>query len=149
MAGKPNRRVLARLLLVLALAAVAAWQARQTGHDPVPDAELSAGAVEAAWQEHRSGIMLQAAGRVQRVLADDREGSRHQRFLLELPSGHTVLVAHNIDLAQRVPIATGDEVRLHGQYEWSERGGVIHWTHRDPDGRHVGGWIEYDGYRYE
>ncbi len=149
MAGSRNSRLLLRLVLVLVLGAIAAWQVRQTPDNPGPDADGATGAVEAAWQDHRSGIMLQTAGRVQRLLADDREGSRHQRFLLDLPSGHTVLVVHNIDLAQRVPMAVGDEVVLHGQFEWNERGGLIHWTHHDPAGRHEGGWIEHDGRRYD
>ena len=29
-----------------------------------------------------------------------------------------------------------------------ERGGVLHWTHHDPDGRRPGGWLEHEGRRY-
>jgi len=94
--------------------------------------------------------MVSAAGNVSRLLSDDREGSRHQRFIVGFPSGRTVLVAHNIDLAARVrSLEVGDAVRLRGQYEWNEKGGVIHWTHRDPDGSHEAGWIEHDGERYD
>ena len=105
--------------------------------------------IEEAAARQQSEVMLTAEGVVQRTLADDNEGSRHQRFILALPSGHTVLVAHNIDLAARVPLDSGDRVRIHGQYEWNERGGVLHWTHHDPDNRHEGGWIEHRGQRYE
>ncbi len=52
-------------------------------------------------------------------------------------------MSHNIDLAPRVPIAVGDTVEFRGQYEWNERGGVIHWTHHDPDGRRPGGWLRH------
>jgi hypothetical protein len=113
---------------------------------PAPDTGTS---VEEASASRLSEVMLRTSGVVQRTLADDNEGSRHQRFILELPSGATVLVAHNIDLAPRVPLTAGDAVAIHGQYEWNERGGVLHWTHRDPGGRHVGGWIEHQGKRYE
>ena len=92
---------------------------------------------------------MEVVGSVERVLADDNEGSRHQRFILELSSGHTVLVAHNIDLAPRVPLARGDSLGVKGEYEWTDRGGVLHWTHHDPQRRHEGGWIEHEGETYE
>lgn len=96
-----------------------------------------------------SGFMVTVEGEVERVLADDRDGSRHQRLLVRLADGRTLLVAHNIDLADRVPVEKGDRLRLRGQYEWNERGGVLHWTHHDPDGSHPGGWIEHAGRRFE
>ena len=98
---------------------------------------------------HLSKISVETEGLVKRTLPDDTEGSRHQRFILTLPDGMTVLVAHNIDLAPRVPLSTGDRVTIHGQYEWNDRGGVLHWTHRDPGHRHEGGWIEFQGKRYQ
>ena len=82
------------------------------------------------------------------MLADDSEGSRHQRFIVRLPNDHTVLIAHNIDLAQRVPLKMGDAVSFYGEYEWNDRGGVVHWTHHDPRNRREGGWIEHKGTTY-
>lgn len=105
--------------------------------------------VARAFEARESGFMVTLEGRVDRLLADDREGSRHQRFLMRLENGPTLLVAHNIDLADRAPVEVGDRVRLRGQYEWNERGGVLHWTHHDPDGSHPEGWIEVDGVRVE
>src|SRR5262245_43201085 len=106
--------------------------------------------VETAISEQRSNVQVQLQGSVSKVLADDNDGSRHQRFIVRLPSGHTVLVAHNIDLAPRVAgIATGDQVTVYGEYEWNSKGGVIHWTHRDPQGRHEAGWIEHGGQTYQ
>lgn len=103
-----------------------------------------------AFAARRSGIQVEDAGTVTRVLADDLRGDRHQRFILELSSGQTVLVAHNIDLAPRIAnLRDGDRVRFFGEYEWNDQGGVIHWTHHDPAGRHPDGWLEHGGRRYQ
>ena len=106
--------------------------------------------LERAFREQRNDLQVRGAGRVIKVLADDLKGSRHQRFLLKLGTGQTLLVAHNIDLAPRIPdLREGDDVGFYGEYEWTDRGGVIHWTHHDPGGRHEDGWLEHDGERYE
>jgi hypothetical protein len=98
----------------------------------------------------RSGSQVEGSGTVVRILSDDNDGSRHQRFILKLSSGRTVLIAHNIDLAPRVrSIAKGDIVSFYGQFESNPQGGVIHWTHKDPKGRHVHGWLEHRGNRYQ
>lgn len=93
------------------------------------------------FRSRRSNVEVETGGRVVRLLPDDREGSPHQRFLLRVAGGTTVLVAHNLDLAPRVSLMPGDSIELRGEYEWNAKGGVIHWTHPDPDGRHDGGWI--------
>ena len=105
--------------------------------------------VQQAYANHHSGLWLEISGRVSRVLRDDNEGSRHQKFILELDDGHTVMVAHNIDLAERIPVRKGSALAVRGKYEWNDRGGVIHWTHHDPDGRVQGGWIMLDDVRYQ
>ena len=143
-----------RLILLVVVLAVAALVRtyllpEDTPSTPSSTRENYSGmTVERAAQERLSGIMIEAQGRVKKSLSDDNEGSRHQRFIMELASGHTVLVAHNIDLAQRVPLTEGDKVTIFGQYEWNDRGGVLHWTHHDPAGRHADGWIEHQGQRY-
>ena len=94
--------------------------------------------------------MVTAEGSVDRVLSDDTQGSRHQRFLLRLASGQTLLVAHNIDLAKRVEgLEIGARLKLRGEYEWNEKGGVVHWTHKDPTNQHEAGWIEFGRNRYD
>jgi hypothetical protein len=103
-------------------------------------------AISRAFASRTSDVQVQGEGTVIRLLPDDLDGSRHQRFIVQLASGQTVLVSHNIDIAPRVdPLAVGDSVRFNGEYVWNEKGGVIHWTHHDPQSRHVAGWIAHNG----
>lgn len=114
-------------------------------------AERDGGAarIAQAKADRESGFMVTVDARVTKLLPDDLKGSKHQRFLILVGEEHSVLVAHNIDLANRVPLERGDSVRIRGQFEWNEKGGVLHWTHHDPGGRHPGGWIEHAGRRVE
>jgi hypothetical protein len=82
------------------------------------------------------------------LLTDDNDGSRHQRIVLQLRNRATLLIAHNIDLAERVPAGMGDRIKFRGMYEWNELGGLVHWTHHDPHGIEDGGWIFYRRKRY-
>ena len=103
-----------------------------------------------AYQNRLSDIQVSGSGIVSRTLRDDNEGSRHQRFILRLPAGQTLLIAHNIDLAPKInTLQKGDVVEFYGEYEWNAKGGVVHWTHHDPGGRHVGGWLKHNGRKYE
>lgn len=150
-----NGRRILRLGLALLILAIG-YAVREYTADPAPNEPATPTtttsspdeALARAIAQHRSGVQVTAAGTVDRLLADDDDGSRHQRFLLKLPDGHTLLIAHNIDLAPRVPVERGDAVTVHGQFEWNDRGGVVHWTHHDPRGRHEDGYIEHRGERY-
>ncbi|WP_343580895.1 DUF3465 domain-containing protein [Acinetobacter sp.] len=103
-----------------------------------------------AYQQQRSNVQVQAQGVVKAILPDDNDGSRHQKMILKLDNGLTVLIAHNIDLAPRVEgLKKGDVVEFYGEYEYSQKGGVIHWTHHDPRGKHMDGWLKYQGKMYQ
>jgi hypothetical protein len=106
--------------------------------------------VASAYIQHLQDIQVQGEGRVVKVLSDDTDGSKHQRFILRTPEDVTVLIAHNIDLAPRIQNLTlGDTVYFSGEYVWNEKGGLVHWTHRDPRGRHVSGWLKHNGITYQ
>ncbi len=106
--------------------------------------------ITSAYAAKTSDIQVGSSGVVVKTLPDDNTGSRHQRFILKLSTGQTVLVAHNIDLAPKIEtLKVGDSVEFYGEYEWNKKGGVIHWTHHDPAGRHQGGWLKHRGTRYE
>jgi hypothetical protein len=157
MTQRPSKRALPSWLFITALVLLGVLAS--TGRDWLPGSgragDGSAVAVDAGeaqvldlFANRRSGEMVVVAGMVEAVLSDDNDGSRHQRFIVRMGSGHTLLIAHNIDLAPRVPLRVGDTVRVRGQYEWNEQGGLLHWTHDDPNGDHPGGWIEFEGDRY-
>lgn len=103
-----------------------------------------------AYKNRLSDIQVSGSGKVSHTLRDDNKSSRHQKFILRLPSGQTVLITHNIDLAPRInTLQKGDVVQFYGEYEWNSKGGVVHWTHHDPNGRHAGGWLKHNGHKYE
>lgn len=126
--------------------------ARTTKRRPTPVIErrpapaVNDSPVGRAFENKESDVQVEDEGSVTRLLPDDLDGRRHQRFIVRLESGQTVLVAHNIDLAPRIEgLKEGDIVRFNGEYVWNEKGGVIHWTHHDPQGRHVTGWVKHNG----
>jgi len=151
-----------KLLLIAALAVAAYYAlapAPGTSDQPAAAARpgvsslVGAGdeaAIENAFANRLSNQQVEGQGTVVKTLADDNDGSRHQRFIVRLASGRTLLVSHNIDLAPRIDaLREGDTVGFYGEYEWSAKGGVIHWTHHDPQGRHPAGWIKHDGRTYQ
>ncbi|HGF7522327.1 TPA: DUF3465 domain-containing protein [Vibrio cholerae] len=106
--------------------------------------------LQQAYQSQQSDLQVQGFGQLVKVLPDDNDGSRHQKFILKLNSGQTLLVAHNIDLAPRIPnLKVGDIVEFYGEYEWNKKGGVLHWNHKDPQNRHAHGWLKHNGQVYE
>jgi hypothetical protein len=107
-------------------------------------------AIMRAYTSHARDIRVDGSGSVSRVLADDNQGDRHQRFLVLLPTGQSVLIVHNIDIAPRVEnLRVGDEIEFEGEYVWNAQGGLVHWTHHDPSARHRAGWVKHAGHVYQ
>ncbi len=116
----------------------------------LPEETVDKASVAKAFEQRKNDVQVEGEGVVTRILSDDQEGSRHQRFIVRIASGRTVLIQHNIDLAPRIAeIKVGDAVSFFGEYVWNEQGGLIHWTHHDQAGRHVGGWVKHRGKTYE
>lgn len=58
--------------------------------------------IKAAYERRESNVQVQGSGRVKAILKEDNDGSRHQKFILILKNGLSILVAHNIDLAPKI-----------------------------------------------
>lgn len=112
---------------------------------------VSADAIlKSAYKNRQHDLQVQGSGVVIKILRDDLKGSKHQRFIIKLRNGQTLLIAHNIDLSPRVAnLKQGDRVAFYGEYEWNPKGGVIHWTHHDPQRRHLAGWLKCNGKKYQ
>ncbi len=148
--SRPKRRF---FILVVALL-VAGLYSKYPGllHGDYADNNIAGqqSAITAAYRARKSNVQVSGKGVVTRVLPDDLQGIRHQKFILQLPSGQSLLVAHNIDLAPRIQgLRKGDRVSFAGEYEWNNRGGVLHWTHKDPHGHHADGWLRRGGTLYQ
>jgi ABC-type glycerol-3-phosphate transport system substrate-binding protein len=139
------------LICMVSLVACGCSSAVPTDATTTTAATVSGDAVLArAFAERTSGLEVEGQGAVERLLADDTSGERHQRFIVRLASGQTLLIAHNIDVAPRVEgLQAGDPVSFKGEYVWNAEGGLVHWTHRDPGSGHVAGWIKYRGKTYQ
>ena len=106
--------------------------------------------IERAFRNRESNFFVTSKGIVEQILPDDVKGTQHQRFIVRLKNDQTLLITYNIDVAPRIhDVHEGDEIRFRGEYEWNEKGGVIHWTHHDPLMKRAGGWIEHKGKRYQ
>ena len=104
----------------------------------------------AAIAQHAQKVHVEGQGVVAKILADDNDGSRHQKFIIRTPEGTSILIAHNIDIANRVEnLKQSDKVEFSGEYIWNEKGGVVHWTHHDPRGRQQAGWLKHKGVTYQ
>lgn len=107
-------------------------------------------ALKQAFENQQSDLQIRGSGTVIRLLPDDNHGSRHQKFIIKLSNKQTLLVSHNIDLAPRISnLSKGDFVEFYGEYEWNRKGGVIHWTHKDPRNKHAHGWLKHQGRTYD
>lgn len=75
----------------------------------------------------------------------------HAIIFMRLDSAcHLVVrVAANEHFVGTLRLARGTTMLVRGEYEYGARGGVIHWTHRDPRGHHPNGYVLIAGRLYE
>ena len=112
--------------------------------------EVKQDSITEAYYSKKSDLQVRGSGKVIKLLKDDTKGHKHQKFILNLESGISILIAHNIDLAPRINnLKIGDIVEFYGEYEYNLKGGIVHWTHHDPNKRHIDGWLRYFGDIYQ
>ena len=118
-----------------------------------PSAGTQAGdaAIAADFQNQQSNVEVTADGIVVGLFADQHgSDGTHERFVIQLLSQNmTILIEHNVSIGARVPVAQGDHVIVHGEYIWNADGGLIHFTHHDPQGTHESGYIIDHGKTYD
>lgn len=158
-AGKPLR--FSRTALVVVLIVLALLTGRLTRlNEPATDSSHQTGratqhaanylSVSEAFRDQLQEVLVEGSGTVVKILPDDNKGSRHQRLIVRVGAGQTILIAHNIDIAQRIPqITQGDVLGFRGSYVYNDKGGIVHWTHHDPRGEHQGGWLIHNDKQYK
>ena len=149
-----NRFLILLLSLCIAACSSASNTATVAEVEQVEQGQVAAqsdnSAVIQAYKNKKSDIFVEGSGLVKKLLPDDNKGSRHQKFLVTVSDEQTLLFAHNIDLAPRIEaIQVGDSVQFRGEYVYNPKGGVVHWTHHDPQGGNKVGWIKHNGKIYE
>jgi hypothetical protein len=133
---------LRRLIVIAAALTAGACGTTQTANDP---------AVCDAFRSGRSHVEVVADGSVTRLMGmQPGRVSPHEGFLFRLASGCDIVVRveANTDFTGPIPLSVGQHVLVKGEYEFYPLGGVIHWTHRDPRGRHENGYIAAGGQTY-
>lgn len=160
-----SKKKIIQIVILVAVAAFYAISDRFSDHGSTNSAQQSGDDTGIQWDSassgknndllmtaianQRSDVQVQGNGKVIKLLPDDTKGSQHQRFLVKISGNNVILIAHNIDLAPRIDaLEQGDTIGFNGEFEWNDKGGVVHWTHKDPRGKHVHGWLEHDGKKY-
>jgi predicted small secreted protein len=111
-----------------------------------PSTSSNDGIIKDLFDKKQSDVQVHGNGVIVKILPDDNDGTKHQRFILKLNSGQTLLITHNIDIAPRLDgLAVGEKVEFYGEYYYNSEGGGIHWTHSDLNGKHISGYLKRNG----
>lgn len=127
------------------------------GCSPAPDSRLDTdketyndlGVIEQAFINKQSNLFVSSGGTIEKILSDDLNPPVHQRFILRLENGQTLLMLYNIAVMPKIKdLAVGDYIYFRGEYLWNEKGGAIHLLHHAHSGRLPDGWIKHKGKIY-
>lgn len=102
-----------------------------------------------ALKNQRRAHFIQAANlTVSRLLEDDNDGLRHQKWVAKTSVGQSVTIVYNVDMGIRVPLQVGDKFAVGGEFIWTKTGGLLHWVHEDPRDKRPDGYVYVDGVIY-
>lgn len=133
-------------IVVVAVSIVLGW----TWHSlPGYDFEPGVHVVEQAFYAKQSNLMVEVDGEVVRTIRPGAGNRGYQEFQMRMPNGQLILVVHEHAHDKQVPVTERDQVKVRGNYQWTELGGVIRGTQRDPSMQRRHGWIEHKGKRYQ
>ena len=114
----------------------------QASSSSVSDAQRGCATGAAHVEVHVSGTIARYLG------TRYSQSGRHEGFLVRTRDVAAPLkIEDNVEITGFIPMRAGDSVELQGQYECND--GVIHWTHHDPSGRHLSGYVIVNGRRFQ
>jgi len=104
--------------------------------------------VRAVNDQRRVNFVEGGGMEVIRVLPDDNNGLKHQKWVVRLSNGKTMQAVYNSDMCPRVPVKVGDVVAMGGMFLWTNTGALLHWLHHDPRGNRPDGYVYLNGKYY-
>ena len=100
----------------------------------------------AAFANGTTGLWVSGHGTVVRPLGSP---TGTQRFLVRINEELSLVIRHQVGDLNAVPADRGDVIAFQGRYEFHGGGGEVILTHADADNPGGGGWIEFNGTRYQ
>ncbi|NUN05797.1 MAG: DUF3465 domain-containing protein [Bdellovibrio sp.] len=85
---------------------------------------------------------------VTKVLPNDEDGRKHQKWMVRLSNGNTMQAVYNSDMCPEVPVKVGDVIAMGGMFLWTNSGPMLHWLHHDPRGNRPDGYVYVNGKYY-
>lgn len=102
-----------------------------------------------AVRNRRNAFFVEGAHlKVFQILPEDHNGLPHQKWMATLSNGSRVMIVYNLDMGEAVPLKVGDEFSVGGQFIWTKKGALVHWTHEDPRKNRPDGYVIYNGRNY-
>lgn len=117
--------------------------------DPIPGEVTDDSALVDVMASQRNAYYVEAGNlQVTKILPEDHQGLPHQKWVARTSTGDSIVVIYNLDMGPKVPLKVGDHFAVGGQFIWSQRGPLIHWTHDDPRKNRPDGYVYHNGLVY-